>query len=221
MLMLDVCSDDSVKACVQMVMKQAGRVDVLVNNAGHNLIGGIEETSMEEVKSQFETNFFGVVRMTKAVLPIMRHQRDGHIINISSLGGLIPLVFGAFYSASKFALEAYTECLRHELKSFNVRVSLLEPGTIKTGSLTYIQEPRQPLEAYDAMRKRAFQVIRHSLEKGDHPARVAGFVSHILQSRAPKLRYPTGQEVAWLPRIKNLVPDVLWERGTRKMFKLD
>ena len=175
---------------------------------------------MEEAKSQLETNFFGVVRTTKAVLPIMRHQTDGHIINISSLGGLIPLVFGAFYSASKFALEAYTECLRHELKSFNVRVSLLEPGTIKTGS-TYIQEPRQTLEPYDAMRKAAFQVIRNSLEKGDHPARVAVLVSHILRSRAPKLRYPTGQEVAWLPRIKNLVPDVLWERGARKMFKLD
>src|SRR5215813_2912337 len=132
MLALDVRSDASVSACVTAVVKQAGRVDVLVNNAAYELAGALEEISLEEAKAQFETNFFGVVRMVKAVLPSMRQQRQGQIINVSSFSGLSAIPFLGIYSASKFALEGYTEALRMELKPFDIHVSLTEAAFLKT-----------------------------------------------------------------------------------------
>jgi short-subunit dehydrogenase len=132
MLALDVRADDSVAACVKAVSSQVGQLDVLVNNAGYELAGALEELSLDEAKTQFETNFFGVVRMVKAVLPLMRQHKHGQIINISSLSGLTPIPFMGLYSASKFALEGYTEALRLEVKPFNLKVSLIEAGFLKT-----------------------------------------------------------------------------------------
>ncbi len=116
MLRLDVCSDDSVNACIQILMEQAGRLDVLINNAGYGLGGAVEETAIHEAKSQFETNFFGTARMVRAVLPIMRKQGGGQNINVSSLAGLMGVPFRGFYSASKYAVEGYTEALRQDWK---------------------------------------------------------------------------------------------------------
>ena len=132
MLALDVRSDDSVAACVKAVTNEAGRIDVLVNNAAYELAGALEETSMDEAKTQFETNFFGVIRMVKAVLPSMRQQKQGQIINVSSLSGVSSIPFMGIYSASKFALEGYTEALRLEVNPFNIHVSLTEAGFLKT-----------------------------------------------------------------------------------------
>jgi short-subunit dehydrogenase len=132
MLPLDVRADDSVQACVEAVSSRSGRLDVLINNAGQELAGAVEEVSAEECRAQFETNFFGVVRMVNAVLPLMRRQNRGHIINAGSLSGLSPIPFLGIYSATKFALEGYTEALRHEVKPFNIRVSLTEAGFLKT-----------------------------------------------------------------------------------------
>jgi NAD(P)-dependent dehydrogenase (short-subunit alcohol dehydrogenase family) len=115
MLTLDVRDDDSVRACVETILHRSGRLDVVINNAGYELAGALEELSSEEARAQFETNFFGVVRMVNAVLPLMRHQKRGHIINVSSLTGLTASPFLGIYSASKFALEGYTEALRHEV----------------------------------------------------------------------------------------------------------
>jgi short-subunit dehydrogenase len=112
--------------------QEAGRIDVLVNNAAYEVAGALEEISIEEAKAQFETNFFGVVRMVKAVLPSMRQQKQGQIINVSSLSGLSSIPFMGIYSASKFALEGYTEALRLEVDPFNIRVSLTEAGFLKT-----------------------------------------------------------------------------------------
>ena len=125
---LDVRSDESVRACVDRV----GTIDVLVNNAGYTLMGSAEETSVDEAKAQLETNFFGVVRMVKAVLPAMRQARAGKIITIGSLAGITAIPFGAFYTASKFALEGYTEALWHELRPFGIHVTLIEPGQVET-----------------------------------------------------------------------------------------
>src|SRR5215831_16746314 len=132
MLALDVRSDDSVAACVKAVANRVGRIDVLVNNAAYELAGAIEEISLDEAKAQFETNFFGVLRMVKAVLPSLRQQKQGQIINVSSLSGVSSIPFMGLYSASKFALEGYTEALRLEVAPLNIRVSLTEAGFLKT-----------------------------------------------------------------------------------------
>jgi short-subunit dehydrogenase len=131
MVTLDVRSDASVSACLNTVSSQAGRVDVLVNNAGYELAGALEEHSIDEAKAQFETNFFGVVRMTKAVLPFMRRQKHGQIVNITSLAGLSSIPFMGMYSASKFAAEGYTEALHLELKPLNIHVSQVEVSFLK------------------------------------------------------------------------------------------
>ena len=127
-LPLDVDSDTSVSACVSAVTAKAGAIDVLVNNAGYALTGGIEETSVAEAKAHLETNFFGVVRMVKAILPSMRRRKSGQIINIGSIAGSIPVPFEGYYAAAKAAVIAYTEALRHEVKNFHIRVSVFEPG---------------------------------------------------------------------------------------------
>ena len=127
-LTCDVTSDDSVQAAVGEVLSQAGRIDLLVNNAGVGLVGGAEESSLEQAKSLFDVNLFGVIRMTKAVLPAMRKQGAGRIVNISSVMGLIPAPFMALYAASKHALEGYSESLDHEIRGSGVRVVLVEPG---------------------------------------------------------------------------------------------
>src|SRR5262245_20846752 len=132
MLALDVRADDSVKACVDAVFSRIGRFDALINKAGYERAGAPEELSAEGARDQFETNFFGVVRVVKAVMPFMRQQKHGHIINVSSLAGLSPIPFLGIYSAGKFALEGYTEALRHEVKPFNIHVSLTEAGFLRT-----------------------------------------------------------------------------------------
>src|SRR5437660_2901591 len=134
MLALDVRSDESVRACVAQVITKSGRLDVLVNNAGYAMMGAAEETSVEEAKAQFETNFFGIVRMVNAVLPGMRAAGAGKIINISSLAGNTAIPFSAFYSASKFALEGYSESLWYEVRPFGITVSLVEPGFVTAPS---------------------------------------------------------------------------------------
>src|SRR5215510_11032124 len=116
LLPLDVRADDSVRQCVEAVVNRTGRLDVLINNAGYELAGALEELSSEEARAQFETNFFGVVRMVNAALPLMRKQKHGHIVNVSSLTGLTAIPFLGIYYASKFALEGYTEALRHEVR---------------------------------------------------------------------------------------------------------
>src|SRR5262245_27445041 len=132
MLPLDVRSDDSVAACLKAVADEAGRIDVLVNNAAYELAGAIEEISIDEAKAQFETNFFGAVRMVQAVLPSMRQHKQAQIINVSSLSGVSSIPFMGIYSASKFALEGYTEALRMEVAPLNIHVSLTEAGFLKT-----------------------------------------------------------------------------------------
>src|SRR6266571_3502362 len=146
---LDVRSDESVRACVDRV----GKIDVLVNNAGYSLMGSAEETSVDEAKAQLETNFFGVVRMVKAVLPAMRQALAGKIITIGSLAGITAIPFGAFYTASKFALEGYTEALWHELRPLGISVSVIEPGFVHTKIGEGTQIAAVSLGAYDSLRK--------------------------------------------------------------------
>ena len=221
MLKLDVTSDGSVQECVQDVLTNAGRIDVLVNNAGTLTAGAIEEFSIEEAKAQFETNFFGVARMIKQVLPVMREQRTGQIINISSVGGLLPGPFEGFYVASKHAIEGYTETLRLEVKGLGIKVSLVEPGFFKTGLFGAEVRAKAHVDAYDAERKNASSVrdIEHRRKALD-PAIVAGVVLRIVNSRSPRIRYAVGREKGAI-RLKAILREGVYESGTRKHWKLD
>ena len=211
---LDVRSDDSVRACVERV----GKIDVLVNNAGYSLMGSAEETSLDEAKAQLETNFFGVVRMVKAVLPGMRKAGAGKIITIGSLAGITAIPFGAFYTASKFALEGYTEALWHELRPFGIHVTLIEPGFIATSIGESTQIAAAPLSAYDGVRQRATHALDQHVKDGISPDAVAQRVLRVIQSRSPTLRYRVGTDAAWFPRLKSVLPWPLFAVGVRRTF---
>jgi NAD(P)-dependent dehydrogenase (short-subunit alcohol dehydrogenase family) len=221
-LPLDVRLDESTKACVDAIYAQVERLDILVNNAGYMLGGAIEEVSIEEAKAQFETNFFGAMRMVKAVLPMMRQQRSGQIINISSLAGLVPAPpFLGIYSASKYALEAYTEHLWREVKPFNVRVSLVEPAFFKTNLVRNQQNAAEPIADYDAWRERAFEASRQFEAKAPEPTIVADCVVRIIESKSQKLRNRVGKEAIWVPRLRKISSEAGFERSIRKFFQLD
>ncbi len=218
MLALDVRSDDSVRACVEQVVAQAGRLDVLVNNAGYSLTGAAEETSVEEAKAQLETNFFGVVRMVNAVLPGMRAAGRGKIINISSLAGNTAIPYSAFYSASKFAVEGYSESLWYEIRPLGISVSLVEPGFVNTPIGEASPAAARPLPAYDATRKRMLAAFGHALEGGIPAEHVARRVLQIIGQREPRLRYRVGTQATWLPRVRSVVPWKVYAAGVRKTF---
>jgi len=211
---LDVRSDDSVRACVERV----GPIDVLVNNAGYTLMGAAEETSVDEAKAQLETNFFGVVRMVNAVLPAMRKAGAGKIINVGSLAGITAIPFGAFYTASKFALEGYSEALWHELRPLGINVTLIEPGFVHTPIGEKTQIAAKPLSAYDGVRQRATAALGRQVEHGIAPDAVAKTVLRAVQSRSPSLRYRVGTDAAWFPRLKSVLPWPLFAVGVRRTF---
>jgi NAD(P)-dependent dehydrogenase (short-subunit alcohol dehydrogenase family) len=220
MLALDVRSDTSVSACVTAVVNQVGRVDVLVNNAAYELAGAVEEISLEEAKAQFETNFFGVVRMVTAVLPSMRQQRQGQIINVSSLSGVTSIPFMGIYSASKFAVEGYTEALRMEVKPFNIHVSLTEAGFLKTPMMDKRQTPAARVNEYDPWRRAAFTAIRNQEEKGPGPQLVAEAILKIISSKTPRLHYLIGSQAKFISRLQWFLPEGAYERGKMGNFGL-
>jgi short-subunit dehydrogenase len=221
MLPLDVRADESVRACVEALSSRGGRIDVLINNAGYELAGALEELSSEDARAQFDTNFFGVVRMINAVLPFMRRQKRGHIINVGSLSGLSPVPFLGIYSASKFALEGYTEALRHEVKPFNIHVSLTEAGFLKTPMMNNRQVAANQIRDYDPWRQRALNAIRAFEEKGPGSELVAETLLGIISSPTPRLRYPIGQQAKSVARLRRFLPAGVFEQGVRRAFSLD
>jgi len=220
MLPLDVRVDESVRACIEAVVSRVGRLDVLINNAGYELAGAIEEISSAETRAQFETNFFGVVRMVDVVLPLMRRQQRGYIVNVSSLSGLSAIPFLGIYSASKFALEGYTEALRHEVKPFGIHVSLTEAGFLKTPMMDHRQLGASRIAEYDEWRQRALAAIRAHEEKGPGPEAVADTLLDILSSRTPRLRYLIGGQAKSVVRLRRLLPAGLYESGVRRNFSI-
>lgn len=221
MIALDVRSNESVAAGVRKVLEQTGHIDVLINNAGNELAGALEEATLDEAKAQFETNFFGVVRMVSAVLPTMRHQRRGQIINIGSLTGYVAVPFMGLYSASKFALEGYTEALRHEVKPFNIHVSLVEPGVLKTPMMNARQLAIHHIREYEPWRQRALDTLAELEEKAPGPESVANAVFRIVENEKPRLRYTVGQQAAILSLLRRFSPESIMERGVRITFQLD
>ena len=221
MLALDVRSDDSVKACFDTVFSKAGRIDVLIDCAGYALAGAAEETTLAEAKAQFETNFFGAVRVVNAALPEMRTARSGKIIIMGSLAGLTAIPFSAFYSATKFALEGYAEALWQEVRPFGVHVTLVEPAFVRTRLGEASQVAAGPLPVYETWEKRALRAISGAVARGIPAERVAQCVLGIVRNDRPSLRYRVGAQATWLPRLKQVAPWGFFAAGVRRTFGLD
>ena len=221
MIPLDVTSDESVAAAIGIVLAVEGRIDVVVNNAGFGVAGAVEWTTIDEAREQFETNFFGTMRVCRAVLPVMRQQGSGRILNVSSIAGQIGIPFQALYSASKFAVEGFTEALRMEVAAFGIQVVLVEPGDFRTGftaarrmvqgavgqgfslaeahgnpvgqgfSLAEAQGNPEGLP-YAERQAKALAVMEHDETHGATPEVVGRLVYRIMTSRSPGVRYAVG-----------------------------
>jgi|GraSoiStandDraft_13_1057314.scaffolds.fasta_scaffold07752_3 NAD(P)-dependent dehydrogenase (short-subunit alcohol dehydrogenase family) len=219
LITLDVRSDDSARSCVEAFLQKAGRIDVLVNNAGYLQAGAVEEVTLEQAHAQFETNYFGVVRMVRAVLPAMRAQRGGLIATTSSLAGLVPLPFWGHYNASKFAIEGLMETLRHELRPLGISVAMVEPGAIKTPF--YAQPQPVAMAAYSPWRERFFASMKGFEEKAPGPETVAEVFARVVASRRPALRNTVTREAKIFPFLRWLLPAGAFEGGLRSGFNLD
>jgi NAD(P)-dependent dehydrogenase (short-subunit alcohol dehydrogenase family) len=216
----DVTDDASVNAAVQSIERKAGPIQLLVNNAGYSFMGALEETSVDEARQQFETNLFGVLRVTNAILPGMRQQGFGRIVNISSVLGFLPAPYMGIYAASKHAVEGYTETLDHEVRRFGVRALLVEPAYTKTNIKGNSKFANAALDAYAEERKRLTNVVQESIEHGDDPRLVAEAAYEALTAKSPRLRYPVGKGVG-LSRLRRFVPAGMFDKSFRKQFQLD
>jgi NAD(P)-dependent dehydrogenase (short-subunit alcohol dehydrogenase family) len=219
-LVLDVTSDESVKALVAQVLDQAGRIDLLVNNAGVGLIAGAEESSLEQAKSLFEVNLFGLIRVTKAVLPIMRRQGSGRIVNISSVMGLIPAPFMALYGASKHAVEGYSESLDHEIRGSGIRVVLVEPAYTRTSFEGNVYQADQQLDVYQPARSNAEAVMRDAMKVADSPELVASAVVKASTAANPHRRYAAGRAARQISLLRRFVPAAAFDKSLRKQMRL-
>lgn len=216
---LDVTDDVSVEQCVRAVETQAGRLDLLVNNAGIAVMGAVEEVPMALVQQQFESNFFGLVRVTRAALPIMRRQRSGTIINISSLVGLVPIPFGGFYSASKYAVEGLTESLRAEVAGLGITVVLVEPGFFKSDLLPEAANGGGGIDDYREIQGRVLGRVREAEQAAPPPTAVADLVLRLARHRSPGFRNPIGKEKIFAT-LKRFLPAAVFEPQGWKYWRV-
>ena len=219
LLPLDVTSETSVEMCIQTILERTGRIDLLVNNAGFAQAGALEETSLEEARAQFDTNVFGVLRMLKAVLPVMRKQGGGQIITVSSLLGVVAMPYLGLYASSKFALEGMLEGLSDELRPFHIKVSLVEPAFFRTKFDG--QPPATPLAAYEAARQAMMRFVRQAVEQGPDPEQVARRIVQLATSGDPPLRSFVGPRANLLVALRYWLPPRLFEQVRRRVFQLE
>jgi NAD(P)-dependent dehydrogenase (short-subunit alcohol dehydrogenase family) len=207
-MQLDVTDDASVSKAVQSIISDSGRIDVIVNNAGYGLVGAFEDLSLDEIKQQYETNFFGVVRVTQAVIPIMRKQKSGRIINISSGAGRFGYPGGSAYVSTKFAMEGLSESLSYELDPFGIKVILVEPGVIRTNfgnGMVVAKKSQDPVSAYLSMTRKMNEVLGQLMQNGSPPSLVANVVLQAAKSDNPNLRYLAGKDVEqWVDQKKKM-----------------
>ena len=222
LLPLDVTSDESVAAAVEEVVRREGRIDLVVNNAGFSVApAGAEESSIEQAQSIFDTNFFGIVRMTRAVVPHMRSQGNGRIINIGSVLGFLPAPYMALYSATKHAVEGYSESLDHELRTRGIRVIVVEPAYTKTQFDANFLEPDSKLEEYREVRAALSKHMKKVLAAAVEPGIVADVVLEAASAPSPQLRYAAGALARRLRLLRRFAPAGLMDNGIRKDLRLD
>ena len=220
LLTLDVQDDAAVKTAVSQAIAQLGHIDVLINNAGYDLYAAAEEAGVDETVAQMNVNFFGAVRLITAVLPHMRQQGSGHIINISSIGGNLGLPYNSAYAASKFALEGYSESLRLELRPVGIDVSLIAPEAVSTNTLdTSIRGATNKHPVYATQSEKMIAAMRDMGRNSRiTPAKVAQVVKTAVNAKHPKLRYPVGIQAQWVPILKQLLPQSVFERFMLQQF---
>jgi NAD(P)-dependent dehydrogenase (short-subunit alcohol dehydrogenase family) len=205
-IQLDVTDSNSVDNAIKSIMDQSGRIDVLVNNAGYGLVGAFEELSMEEIKQQYETNLFGVIRVTQAVLPIMRKQKSGIIVNMSSGAGRFGYPNGSAYVSTKFALEGLSESVAYEVEPFGIKIVLVEPGFVRTNFSNVVAKKSQSTNSqYSKMTEKMAASIDQMKVKSSSPELVANIVLEIVTNKNPNLRYLAGKDVEqWMEQKKHM-----------------
>lgn len=219
-LQLDVTDDKSVADAIDMISNRHRRIDVLVNNAGYDMHGAVEDLSIDEIKTQFETNFFGAVRLMKAVLPLMRKQRSGIIVNVSSIGGRIGVPLNSAYTSSKFALEGFSESMKYELEGFGIRVILIEPGAVKTNFLENIKWAQEAMKLdspYAELSKKISEGVRESFKQASSsPLQVAEAILNAIKSENPNTRYLVGDDAAAIIERRKKSSDFEFERWIKE-----
>jgi NAD(P)-dependent dehydrogenase (short-subunit alcohol dehydrogenase family) len=222
-IQLDVNDDRSVKEAIDKIVAKDNRIDVLVNNAGYGLFGSLEDLSIEEIKAQFETNFFGVIRVTQKVLPIMRKQNSGTIVNLSSVGGRVGVPVLSAYQSTKFALEGLSESLSYELEPFGIRVVIVEPGFIRTNIMNSSIMAKKAADRESPYFSLMQKVENHFKSMMDNPStsqpqEVANVILQAITSENPQLRYTAGNDAATVMQAKKTMSDSEFGNLIRQQF---
>ncbi|MBV2195604.1 SDR family oxidoreductase [Flavobacterium sp. HXWNR69] len=222
LLQLDVRDVESIKKCVNQVIQKSGRIDVLINNAGVGITGPLEEIPTEEIMNNFQTNLFGPIEVMKAVLPQMRQQKSGLIINVTSIAGYMGLPFRGVYSASKGALELITESLRMEVKQFGIQITNVAPGDFATDIASRrFHAPLIQGSAYEKSYGKTLEEINSHVDSGSNPIEMAEAIHKIMQTSEPKIHYKVG---AFMQKfsifLKFILPDLMFEKMLMKHYKL-
>jgi NAD(P)-dependent dehydrogenase (short-subunit alcohol dehydrogenase family) len=219
---LDVRDVNSIRAAVAKVIETSGRLDVVINNAGVGITGPLEEIPMQEMKNNFETNFFGPIEVMKAVLPQMRSQKAGLIINITSIAGYMGLPYRGIYSASKGALELITESLRMEVKSFGVQITNVAPGDFATNIASgRFHAPVIQGSAYESAYGNTLKAMDEHVDSGSNPTEMAEAVYKIIQTPEPKIHYKVGVFMQKFSIVlKRILPDKIYEKMLMNHYKL-
>lgn len=214
---LDVTSEESTKIAVESILKKEGKIDILINNAGYGSYGAIEDVSLQEAQKQFDVNLFGVARLTQLVLPHMRKQMSGRIINISSMGGRITTYFVAWYHATKYALEAFSDALRMEVKEFGIDVSIIEPGGVKTPwgfiAADYLSSSAKG-GAYEVAALKAAEGMKkqYSGNMMSNPLVISKAISKAVNSKKPRTRYLIGFGAKPIVFMHTILPTRVFDR---------
>lgn len=219
---LDVTDNKSINKCVNQILEQHHKIDLLINNAGIGVAAALEEISPEEIQQAFDINLFGVHRMVRAVVPSMRENGRGSIINMSSIAGQVGLPFQGVYSASKFALEGYTEALRIELSKFGISVCMIQPGDYKTNVHKNRKVCRPGKSSpYASILTHFFDIINSNIENGRDPKKLGKLAVKIANKKHPRLRYKSGRIFEVItPYLKNILPSVFFGKILKIFYKL-
>ena len=219
---LDVTNEKSVNKAIKNIKSDAGRIDVLVNNAGYGLTGSLEDLSMNEIKEQYETNVFGLIRVTQAVLPTMREQKSGIIVNLSSIGGKMAMPLSSPYIGTKFAVEGLSESIAYDLEPFGIKVVIIEPGAIKTNfgtGMVVAEKNLNPSSPYFKGMQQLQGTLNSFLQNGSLPSKVAEVILNAITTPNPNLRYTVGDDAAMLVQKRKELPDSEFQKFVSGFFK--